>query len=144
MNYRMLIGCIVLAGLSNATAVAQNSVGEVLDAGGKKLTKDEFVAAIVGSNITGPTQVGGQVQVNYKADGTFSGNVTSPQGKNGGRYGTWTIDDSGKLCTDATTSVYGTRQDQGCAFLFKLGDQYFVAIDSDDRGARVLQRTIKK
>jgi hypothetical protein len=91
MNYRILVGCIVLAGLSNAIAVAQNSVGEVLDAGGKKLTKDEFVAAIVGSNITGPTQVGGRVQVNYKADGTFSGNVTSPQGKNGGRYGTWRL-----------------------------------------------------
>jgi hypothetical protein len=144
MNYRMFIGCTAFVGLSSTTALAQNTVGEVLDAGGKKLTKDEFVAAIVDSNISGPTQGGGQVQVNYKADGTFAGNVQSAQGKNGGRYGTWTIDVSGKLCTDATTSVYGTRQNQGCAFLFKLGDRYFVAVDTDTRDTRVLPRAINK
>ena len=146
MNHRMLISCAAFAGLSSATASAQSTIGEVLDAGGKKLTKDEVVAAIVGGNVSGPTQSGGDLQIDFKADGTLAGNLVAAQGtrRNGGMYGKWTIDDSGKLCTDLTTSRNGTKQVQNCSFLFKVRDQYFVAFDNDDRATRVLPRTIKK
>jgi Obg family GTPase CgtA-like protein len=70
-------------------------MGEVLDAGGKKLTKEQILAAIVGANISGPTQSGGIMQVDYKSDGTFTGSQQAASGKDRGRFGTWAVDDSG-------------------------------------------------
>jgi len=84
------------------------------------------------------------MQADYKSDGTFSGNQQTAAGKGRGRFGTWTVDDSGMYCTDITITVAITQPDKSCGYLFKLRDQYFFAIGSDDRGARVLPRTIKK
>jgi hypothetical protein len=142
MNYRILIGGIVFVGLSSTTALAQNTVGEMLDAGGKKLSKEEVVAAMVGANISGPTMTGGQLQLDYKADGTFAGNIQEPQGGNGGMFGTWTVDDSGLLCAQYTITM-GNQQGKSCVLFFRQADQYYVAF-TDDRGARLLKRTIKK
>jgi hypothetical protein len=144
MNYRiLLIGGIVFAGLNSTTVLAQNTVGELLDAGGKKLSKDEVVAAIVGGNSSGPTRTGGQAQLNYKADGTFAGTIQSSQGKNGGMFGTWTVDDSGQACVEYTITIFGSQQGKSCAFFFRQADQYYVG-DTDDRGSLLLRRTIKK
>ena len=143
MNYRMFIGSIVFVGLSSNTALAQNTVGEVLDAGGKKLSKDEVVGAIVGGNISGPTRTGGQAQLNYKADGTFAGTIQSSQGKNGGMFGTWTVDDSGQACVEYTLTIFGSQQGKTCSFFFRQADQYYVA-ETDDRGSLLMRRTIKK
>jgi hypothetical protein len=144
MNNRFVISCIVFVVTSSTTALAQNTLGEVLDAGGKKLTKEEILAAVAGANISGPTQGGGSMQADYKSDGTFSGSQQTTAGKGRGRFGTWTVDDSGMYCTEITIAGAITQPDKSCGYLFKLGDQYFVAVGSDDRGARVLPRTIKK
>jgi hypothetical protein len=144
MNNRLVVSCVVFVVTSSTTALAQNTLGEVLDAGGKKLTKEEIVAAVAGANISGPTQAGGSMQADYKSDGTFSGSQQTTAGKGRGRFGTWTVDDSGMYCTEITVTGAITQSDKSCGYLFKLGDQYFIAVGSDDRGARVLARTIKK
>jgi hypothetical protein len=133
----MVIGGMVFAGLTSNTALAQNTVGQVLDAGGKKLSKEELVDAIVDGNVSGPTVGGGQIQVNYKADGTFVGSLPS-----GGISGSWTVDDSGKLCL--AISGYGRPQFQDCGFYFRQADQYYWVTGTDDRGSLLLPRTIKK
>lgn len=144
MKNRAFVAGVVLAGLTSTTALAQNTVGEVLDAGGKKLSKVELVPLLVGSNVSGPTQGGGEMQVDYKADGTLGGNVHTADGKNASRYGTWTVDDSGMFCVVLTTSGRINSEMKSCGFVFSVGNQYFASLDTDDRGARVLSRTIKK
>ena len=72
---------LALAGLLGTTfATAQSTLGELLDAGAKKLSAQEFKSEVVGSTLTGPSRTGGQVNLEYKPDGLVSGNVQSPQG----------------------------------------------------------------
>jgi uncharacterized protein DUF995 len=137
---------LALAAILSASVAAQSTVGEVLDAGGKKLNKDELVKLIAGANVSGQTQGGGQFQTEYKADGTFTGTMQSQQMKGVARFGTWTVDDAGSFCTEITSSrgASGARQDKSCGYYYKIGDKYFVGFDSEDRGTRVLERAVKK
>ena len=144
MNKRFVICCVVFVATNGTTAVAQNTLGEVLDAGGKKLTKKEILAVVAGASVSGPTQAGGSMQAEYKSDGTFSGSDQTAGGKGRGRFGTWKVDDSGMYCTEVTITGGRPEPSKSCGYLFKLGDQYFVSVESDDRGARVMARTIKK
>ena len=120
------------------------TVGEILDAGGKILTKDELTKLIAGATVSGATPGGGQFQTDYKADGTFSGTLQTQQGKGRGRFATWTIDDRGLFCSEATIVGYGSSEGKSCAYLLTLAGKYFVAFDSNERGTHVLERTIKK
>jgi len=129
----------------SATAAAQATVGEVLDAGGKKLAKVELVKLIAGATVSGQTQGDGQIQLDIKADGTFTGMMTQNQEMTGnsGRFGTWTVDDAGLFCTDNTAYINGASS-KNCVYYYVLGDKYFISFDTDDRGARVFERFIKK
>ena len=144
VNNRFIISCIGFVVTSSTTALAQTTLGEVLDAGGKKLTKEEILAAVAGANISGPTQGGGTMQADYKSDGTFSGSQQTTAGKGRGRFGTWTVDDSGLYCTEITISGAITQPDKSCGYLQAWGSILCRRRRSDDRGARVLPRTIKK
>jgi hypothetical protein len=142
MKFRLLIGGIVLMACGSTGALAQNSLGELLDAGWKKLSKEQVVATLSGATVTGPTRGGGQREYAYKADGTLSGFLESAKGKGAAVVGTWTVDDNGKLCSELR--VRGTV-DQVCAFLFAISTDQFYASDSDtDRSSPILKRTIKK
>jgi hypothetical protein len=147
MLKRTLMTSLALAATISAGAIAQTTVGEVLDGGGKKLTKDEMVKLVSGANVSGPTAGGGQFQSDYKADGTFTGTMQTANMKGGARFGTWNVNDAGALCTDITTTIVtssGARQDKSCGYYYRLGDKYFVALESDERGTRVLERTVKR
>ena len=142
MNFRIFLGAIVLAACTSTSVRAQNSLGELLDAGWKKLTKEQVVATLSGATVTGATRGGGQREYSYKADGTVSGFLESAKGKGTAVVGTWTVDDGGKLCSELR--VRGTV-DQTCAFLFSIGSDQFYASDSDsDRSSTILKRTVKK
>ena len=54
--------------------------GELLDAGGKALTKDEVNSTVGGGSVAGPTAAGGEAQVEFNANGTMSGWVTNQTG----------------------------------------------------------------
>jgi hypothetical protein len=144
MKFRVLSASVVFIGLTSATALAQNNLGELLDMGGKKLSKEELVATLSAANLSGETREGSSYQSDYKADGTFAGSFVSPQKRNGTSYGTWAVDDTGKVCTDGTIRLYEVRQQKTCVYHFKNGDQYYISPSDSDRGAFVLKRTIKK
>lgn len=132
----------VLAGLCSHSALAQNTVSELLDAGGKKLSKAELVAAVSDASLAGPHPSGAQVLVTYKANGTLSGNVISSGGKNIGVFGTWAVDDSGTMCSALTVPGQNTQPTAGnCASYYKNGDQYYVSFADSER---VWTRTITK
>ena len=141
MNYRVLVVSILFAGLGSTAALAQTTLGELLDSGGRKLSREEVMATVGGGNFGGPTKDGGQFLANYKADGSLSGFGRSPQGNTGPVNGTWAVDDSGKMC--ASYSV-GGRRASDCAFVYKGGLDYYVCDSDADKSAPVLKRTLKR
>ena len=145
MIFRVLAAAVSFMALASAPALAQTNLGELLDAGGKKLSKQEVEAALSGAALSGDMPSGATFQTDYKSDGTYSGAFTSPQNKrNGTTFGKWTVDDAGKVCTDGTIRLYENQPQKICAFYFKSGDQYFVSTSDSDRGAGIMKRTIKK
>ena len=141
---RLVIG-MIFSGLVCGAALAQNTVAELLAAGGKQLTKEELKTTLSGANVSGPTATGGEWNVDWKADGTLSGTVINPTGRRGSVFGTWTIDDAGLLCRDATLRFYESSQLKDCSPLYKLGDQFYApAATPAEPSTKLLLRSIKR
>ena len=147
MNWRKLVLVAIFAGLGSNTAFAQSTLGELLDAGAVKLSKQEVLATVTGANVSGP-RAGGTTEADYKADGTYSGSYEGAPGargaaKGGGFFGKWTVDDSGKLCTEGSGG--SGKPTASCAYYFRSGEQLYAAFGSDsDRSAVVTKRTVKR
>lgn len=130
-------------------AVAQTKLGELLDAGAKKLSGDEFKQEVVQRVIVGPTAVGGKLEVMYANNGQIQG-VGSAVGFALSATptpisGDWRMGDGEKICT--SMQVGGTNPvalPSRCQSWFKLADQYFISDSDTDRQARVLVRTVKQ
>jgi hypothetical protein len=143
---RIIVG-LILAGLSTGIVFAQETVGELLAAGGKQLSKDEVLATLRGATASGPTATGGETEVEWKENGTVSGTITTPALRRGSGsvFGTWRVDDSGRVCRDVTIRIYESAQFKDCFPVFRLADQiYFPASDASNPSARLLKRTIKR
>jgi hypothetical protein len=144
MSVRKLVGGMIVFWFGSSLAVAQNTLGELIDAGGKKLSKEQVVTALSGAQVAGPTTGGGQREVVFKADGSYSGNVETTAKQGFGVVGTWTVDDGGKLCTEGHQSGKRATREGGCNYYFVHLDQYYVTPSDSDRSSPVLKRTIKK
>ena len=144
MNKLLLaIAGLVFVSMFNI-AKAQSTVGELLDAGGKALTKDEINSTVGGASVAGPTAAGGEAQVEFNANGTMSGWVTNQTGRRGSILGTWTVDDNGKICRDVAIKYYESAQVKDCSIFYRLGDKLFVGGGGGGRSGAILLRTVKK
>lgn len=141
MNIGTLVVTAAFTLVNAASAVAQGTLGELLDAGTKPMTKAEVMAAVSGKTITGPTRAGGQSRYDYRADGSMVGAGTGRQGRPFSLSGKWYVDEGGKWCADFRTPG---GPGSNCSFLFKNGDDYFVSDSDSDRSAPVYKRTIAK
>ena len=145
MSRKAMVAGVIISALASNVAIAQSTVGEVLDAGGKALTKVELIALLPGATVSGPTAGGGQMYRTIKADGTMAGNVQNLNGKNAAQEGEWKIEDDGQLCVSTSTRFRETTNaSKSCGYYYKLGDKYFAAVEGGERGTRVLERSIKK
>jgi hypothetical protein len=124
-------------------AQAQSTVGELLDAGGKALTKDEIDSTVRGGSVAGPTAAGGEGEVEFNTNGSASGWVTN-QGRRGSILGTWIVEDSGKICWDVAIKYYESTQVKDCFIFYRLGGKLFVGGGGGGRSGRLLPRTVKK
>jgi len=137
--------------LWTTVSVAQNNLGELLDAGAKRLSADEFRQEVVQQPMQGPTIAGsGTMEVMFTTSGLVQGRSTPAYIARPvmvGFQGEWTFGDDGTVCTTmrlgggSSTAVVFPRR---CQFWFKLGDQYFFSDSDTDRSARVFSRTIVK
>jgi hypothetical protein len=141
MKIGAVIGTATFVLTSINSAAAQSTLGELVDAGGKQMTKAEVMATVTGATISGPTKVGGEGRYDYGADGSMIGAGKNPQGRPYSLSGKWYVDDSGKWCADFRTPG---GPGSSCAYLFKKGDQYYVSDSDSDRSTPVLKRTINK
>jgi hypothetical protein len=143
---QMLFGVACCWMLSDLTS-AQSNVGELLDAGGKALSKDEVLAALKGATATGALYGGGETQIEWKDNGALSGYVVNATGRRGSIFGTWAVDESGKICRDYQAKFYETTQVKDCFVVYRLGDQYYFPgppAPGDGRATVVLKRTFKR
>jgi hypothetical protein len=130
-------------------ASAQNNLGELLDAGAKKLSVAEFKEEVVQRVVVGRTAPGGQIEVMYARTGVISGKG-SYQDQASLRLadisGEWTLDDNGRVCANMLIGAYGggVFLPARCQFWFKYNGQYFLSDSDSDRYARVLRRTLKQ
>jgi hypothetical protein len=125
-------------------AYGQTTLGELLDKGGKKLLKTEFVAMLPAS-LSGVWPDGkGEADVMFKPDGTFSGSARHySSNSTSGSYGTWDMDENGKSCIVEKLPGWNTTH-KGCTFRFLLGDQLFSSPSDSDRNAKVFLKGGKK
>jgi hypothetical protein len=125
-----------------AAADAPATVGELLDGGGKQLTRDEILKLFAGATIKG-TQMGrpdATFEMRYKADGTASGTGTVPVGSTK-ISGTWSANERNQYCQDLQTAD-GNRI-QGCFYYFMKGDKLYAA-PTNGRSERVYQRQLTR
>jgi hypothetical protein len=134
---------------------AQQTLGDLLDAGAKQLSVQQFMDDVVQRAIEGPLPAGGELQLVYRADGQVTGVGTfrsHAHAKGSARAGVnlegaWKADEQGRICT-ALTIVGSARRDTDlpprCQFWFRLGDDFFFADSDSDRYAKVLRRKVTR
>ena len=141
---KVLLGLALL--LFAPFAVAQNNLGELLDAGAKKISPDEFRQDVVHRTLVGPTLSGAQLELMFASSGVLQGRTQADAAGRAGAIltpvdGVWNIDDSGRICV---SMIFGrTMIPFRCQYWFKYKDDYFVADAETDPKAKVLRRTVK-
>lgn len=136
-------------------AIGQGTVGELLDAGARKLSSDEFRNELVQRYLVGPSPAGGSFELIYTSSGLVQGSGSAPQAtfrfvQAAQISGEWAIDDGGRVCTSLRFASVGggavgaLSLPPRCQFWFKLGDKYFISDSDSDRSAKVLSRTLKQ
>ena len=131
-------------------AIAQSNLGELLDAGAKKLSVEEFKEEVVQRVIVGPTLAGANHEVMYASNGVIQG--IGSLGQLGVSLqpisGEWTIDDNGRICASIRIGMgmaaTGGPLPPRCQFWFKYKGDYFISDSDSDRRTRVLRRTVKQ
>jgi hypothetical protein len=133
-----ILGVPLVAG----AAVAQQSLGEVLDAGGKRMSAKEFETEIVQRVVVGPAPTVGELELMYASNGQIAGRGKHPGLPVGITVslgtGEWKLDDAGRVC-----SGWGSLPNR-CQYWYKLADKYYVSDSDLDRSAKVLSRTIQQ
>jgi len=146
---RLLLGLTLL--LFAPFAVAQNTLGELLDAGAKKLSPEEFRQDVVQRTLVGPTSSGSLVELMYAPSGVIQGRAEANAAGTSMGAGTnilfsldgaWNIDDRGRVCTSMV--VQRVILPFRCQNWFKLKNDYFIADSDSDPKAKVLRRTVKQ
>ena len=143
MKHRILVGSLTLLALTSTAALAQNSLGDLLAGGATKLPKDAVKSTLGGAHVSGKSVTGADTEYDYKPDGYFSGNLKTSDGWFSGAVGTWTVDESGKLCSEWTLTV-NSKRFNGCGFLFAKGDQLYYVESDSDKSAKIYKRVITK
>ena len=143
MNFRKVMGGLILMGLIITSALAQNSLGDLLDGGAKKLSKEAVQSAISGAQVSGTSTTGAATDYHYTADGKFSGNLRNSEGWTTGTVGTWSVDESGRLCSEWVL-MKNSKRFKGCGFLYAKADQYYYVESDSDKAAKIYKYVIKK
>jgi hypothetical protein len=151
LSTSLSLGLVML--LYGPLAAAQSTLGQLLDAGARKLSAAEFQAELVQRVIVGPTAQGGSLEIIYTTRGIVSGTAEPKLKLNKDQTspitGTWTIGEQEAIC--AQMRLVGPRGvnvsvtlPNRCEFWFKLGGQYFLADTDWDRSSAVLNRALKQ
>jgi hypothetical protein len=121
------------------------TVGEILDRGGQRLTKEEVIKLVTGATVSGISMTNYpdyKTEYTYKSDGSMGGSSSRIAGRGFNTVnGRWSVNDDGQLCTDRATS--SGRSDVYCDHYFSLGGKYYASRTAD-KAALGVEREIKR
>ena len=134
-------GALALVALGSTVCQAQDTmtVGDLLDRGAKKLTKDEARTLYSNATITG-TQGGNFPDTTFKnvfgADGIVKGDAWNKGVWFSKINGKWSVNDKGQVCSDLVNDQGGKIV--GCFYVFALSNRYYAGPgDTRDTVTRV-------
>ena len=131
----MLLRTVAVVALLACTGMAQaQTLGDVLDQGGRKLTPAEAQALLPMSFIRDTRDA--EAQITLRPDGTVTGLVANKEGHGTSEAaGTWTMGADGKRCVDVKLPAF--RMDwKECNYPFVAGSQLFSVLSDSDRSAK--------
>jgi len=151
---KKLLGVVFL--LCAPLAIAQEKLGELLDAGAKVLSPEDFKQELVQRLLVGPTAAEINLEIVYTVTGLVQGSAYG-MGIRGAAFGKlpipvngeWKTDDNGRICTSmrfgfAVGPGAGETLPFRCQFWLKYKEVYFLSDSDTDRQARVLRRIVKQ
>jgi hypothetical protein len=124
---------------SGAAAFAQDTIGQLVDAGGSQLRQREVAALLSDAEYTGVTRLGVPFRIHSKADGSFSGSAGADRKSFAGR---WWVEDNGLHCSETIDAR--SRGETSCATWFRKDSRYFVSDADAARDARLRKREFLK
>lgn len=126
------------------SAHSQSTLGELLDSGGKKMTKEQLAGPLGGTKFNGGLASGrATLNIELKTDGTISGSIAA-QGRTTGTTGQWAVDDAGKTCLDIRMTSWNLS-DRGCVFYYSLGEATYRTLnESEDRSTQLVKYVMAK
>ena len=136
---------VVMLGLAlSAGAQAQSTVAELLEKGGKQVTKAGILELMpMRLQAQWPTGIG-EEELDFSVDGKISGSgFHYPSKTNSPAEGSWAVADDGKFCTPKKFTSWGTSTNL-CWYMFKSGDKFFGAAKTDPGGKVGKINSIKK
>ncbi len=137
-------GLLALCAATAAHGQQMVTVGDVLDRGGKKLSKEEVRQLVSGATIAG-VQGGNSPNISFQSNYSPSGSVNGDVWNKGTwitkMSGNWSVNDSAQLCVDLVNSQ-GTKV-VGCQSYYTQGNTYYGA-QGDARTATVNERKVTR
>jgi hypothetical protein len=123
---------MTFASLLPACGQQISTVGDVVDKGGKKLTKEEVRKLFSGATVSGfqggnfpNTRFRNQISPNGSVSGdAWHGDVWFTK-----ISGTWSVNDAGQFCNDLRNDQGGKIT--GCSFYYSIGDRFYAAAGAD-------------
>lgn len=125
-------------------ASAQATVGAMLDAGAKQLSKADLSALLGNATLRNRNDQNARVTTVMKADGTLTGSGISSTAHEFIFKGDWKLSDNNLVCFALLTQFGAGKH---CEAMYKQGDKYFYATDPDGaigRDHKVFERTVSK
>jgi hypothetical protein len=133
-------------GAADPEPVRAQTVGDLLESGGKQLDGAAFRAAFVGKTMKGTTAAGAQWEGSFDADGTHNGTSYNAigghmwsRGKVMAFYGPYQVADDGKVCYQLRWSP-GTGQLNACIVAFEWRGEHYIAPNAEP-GTFVFKRS---
>ena len=133
MPFLVLLASFAIAlgvGVSHAQEKFAN-LAALIAKGGGKLSSDDAEEILLGARVTMFLPSGAVASVEYKADGSFSGEGGNAHGRTG-VFGKWNFENHlGKLCSEIHFSGGRIPTQTHCYYVFKLGNRLFLSYNID-------------
>jgi hypothetical protein len=118
------------------TANAQTTVGELLEKGGKQLSKADLLDMMPMRYQGKWPNNQGEEELFFTEDGKISGSGYHYGSRSSSpATGQWTVEDDGKFCTPKTFSAWNSSTNL-CWYIYQSGDAYF-GTQKTDAGSRL-------
>lgn len=135
---RVFKGILSLTVLASACVVAhaQSTVGELLEKGGKQVSKADWLESTPLRMQTKWPNGQGEEELLFSDDGKISGTGHHYGSRSDSpASGQWKVEEDGKVCTPKTFTAWNSSTNL-CWYFFKLGDSFYGAPKTEP-GSRI-------